>query len=94
MGTPETAFGQQLRQLRLRAGLSQAALAERAGLAPKAIAALESGARRFPYPRTLGVLAEALGLSAAATPRTSPGGSPHPASAHVGRSHLPGQLAS
>ena len=65
MGTPETAFGQQLRQLRLRAGLSQEALAERAGLAPKAIAALESGARHSPYPRTLGLLAEALGLSAA-----------------------------
>jgi predicted ATPase/DNA-binding XRE family transcriptional regulator len=65
MRTPETAFGQQLRHLRRRAGLSQEALAERAGLAPRAIAALESGARRSPYARTLGLLAEALGLSAA-----------------------------
>jgi len=60
----ETSFGQQLRQLRLRAGLTQEALAERAGLATKAIAALESGARRSPYPRTLSMLAGALELSA------------------------------
>jgi len=65
MCAPDGAFGEQLRQLRLRAGLSQEALAERAGLAAKAIAALERGARRSPYPRTLGLLGEALGLSAA-----------------------------
>jgi predicted ATPase/DNA-binding CsgD family transcriptional regulator/transcriptional regulator with XRE-family HTH domain len=52
-----------LRQFRLRAGLSQAMLAERAGLATAAVAALEQGARRAPYPRTLGALAEALQLS-------------------------------
>ncbi|MGI9145267.1 MAG: ATP-binding protein [Chloroflexota bacterium] len=64
MSPPETVFGQRLRELRLRAGLSQEALADRAGLSSKAIAALESGARRSPYPRTLGVLANALDISA------------------------------
>jgi DNA-binding NarL/FixJ family response regulator/DNA-binding XRE family transcriptional regulator len=59
----EAAFGQRLRQFRVRAGLSQAALAERAGLAPAAVAALERGARRSPYPQTLGALADALRLT-------------------------------
>ncbi|MBV9358203.1 MAG: helix-turn-helix domain-containing protein [Chloroflexi bacterium] len=57
------AFGAQLRTLRLRSGLSQEALAERAGLGTAAVAALERGSRRSPYPATLGALAEALGLS-------------------------------
>ena len=56
-------FGAQLRALRLRSGLSQEALAERAGLGTAAVAALERGSRRSPYPATLGALAEALGLS-------------------------------
>jgi DNA-binding NarL/FixJ family response regulator/DNA-binding XRE family transcriptional regulator len=59
----EASFGQRLRQLRVRAGLSQAALAERAGLAAGAIAALERGVRRSPYPQTLGALAESLQLT-------------------------------
>jgi transcriptional regulator with XRE-family HTH domain len=59
----EAPFGEHLRKLRLRAGLSQAALAERAGLATAAVAALERGARRSPHPHTLGALAEALALS-------------------------------
>jgi len=58
-----SAFGAQLRALRLRSGLSQEALAERAGLGTGAVAALERGSRRSPYPSTLGALAEALGLS-------------------------------
>jgi predicted ATPase/DNA-binding XRE family transcriptional regulator len=57
-------FAQQLRALRLRAGLSQAALAESAGLSTDAIAALERGLRRSPYPRTVAAVATALGLTA------------------------------
>ena len=57
-------FGEQLRLFRLRAGLSQTALAERANLSPAAVTALERGARGSPYPQTLGALAEALRLSA------------------------------
>jgi predicted ATPase/DNA-binding XRE family transcriptional regulator len=45
------------------AGLSQEALAERAGLSRRAIADLERGARRFPYPNTALRLADALELS-------------------------------
>jgi transcriptional regulator with XRE-family HTH domain len=59
----ETTFGEQLRQFRLRVGLSQAALAERANLSTAAVAALERGARNAPYPRTLDALARALELS-------------------------------
>src|SRR5215207_9569124 len=56
-------FGGLLRQYRLTAGLSQAALAERAGLSIDAVAALEQGTRQIPYPRTVSMLAEALGLT-------------------------------
>jgi predicted ATPase/transcriptional regulator with XRE-family HTH domain len=59
----ETSFGEYLRQFRLRAGLSQAALAEQANLSTAAITALERGARNAPYPRTLDSLARALELS-------------------------------
>ncbi|MDQ6669810.1 MAG: helix-turn-helix domain-containing protein, partial [Chloroflexota bacterium] len=57
-------FGDQLRRLRLRAGLSQEALSEQAGLSAAAVGALEQGLRRSPYPHTLMALATALGLSA------------------------------
>jgi LuxR family maltose regulon positive regulatory protein len=56
------AFGTILRRHRQRAGLSQAALAERASLSAAAIAALELGQRRQPHPYTLRRLAEALEL--------------------------------
>jgi predicted ATPase/DNA-binding XRE family transcriptional regulator len=58
-------FGSQLRRHRLRAGLTQEELADRAGLSPRAISALERGERRRPYPHTMRALAEALGLSEA-----------------------------
>lgn len=43
--------------------MTQAELAERAGLSVKAISALESGRRQRPYPSTVRALADALGLS-------------------------------
>jgi predicted ATPase/DNA-binding NarL/FixJ family response regulator/transcriptional regulator with XRE-family HTH domain len=64
MSEQQASFGQQLRQLRVRAGLSQEALAERAGLTAAAVASLERGVRRSPYPRTVGALARALELAA------------------------------
>src|SRR4051812_19910800 len=64
-GVAATALGAQLRGYRERAGLSQEALAERAGLAVAAISALERGVRRRPFPHTLAALAEALDLSPA-----------------------------
>src|SRR5688500_11966531 len=57
------AFGERLRRLRVAAGLSQEALAERSGLSAQAIGALETGKRRRPYPHTVAALADALGLS-------------------------------
>jgi predicted ATPase/DNA-binding XRE family transcriptional regulator len=57
-----SAFGALLRRHRLSAGLSQVALAGRAGLSRRGIADLERGARRSPYPRTVGLLARALAL--------------------------------
>ena len=54
-----------LRGLRLSAGLSQEALAQRAGLSTDAVAALERGRRARPRAFTLGLLADALALSAA-----------------------------
>ena len=60
----ETAsFGILLRRYRLAASLSQAALGDRAGLSPTAIAALERGRRKLPRPTTVLLLAEALGLA-------------------------------
>src|SRR5438128_589068 len=56
-------FGALVRRHRVSAGLSQEALAERAGLSRRGIADLERGARRFPYGHTLRRLADALGLA-------------------------------
>src|SRR5579885_1831233 len=58
-------FGTLLRRYRLAAGLSQEALAERAGLSVQGLGALENGRRQAPYRHTVGLLAEALGLDAA-----------------------------
>ncbi|HSE08265.1 MAG TPA: helix-turn-helix domain-containing protein [Nocardioidaceae bacterium] len=56
-------FAALLRRLRERAGLSQQELADRAGLTPHAISALERGTRTRPYPHTVRSLAEALEVS-------------------------------
>jgi len=61
----EASFAELLRSMRVRAGLTQEELAERARLTPHAISALERGARTRPYPHTVRALAEALGLSEA-----------------------------
>lgn len=61
----DTVLGRRLRQLRKEAGLSQAELAERAGISVQAIGALERGDRRQPYPRTLRALMDALHVSKA-----------------------------
>ena len=55
-----------LRRHRLLAGLSQEALAERAGLSVRGISDLERGMRRAPHPATLARLAEALDVDDAA----------------------------
>ncbi|MEU9592134.1 helix-turn-helix domain-containing protein [Streptomyces sp. NPDC048193] len=62
-GTPSTGdFGQRLRHLRGRAGLSQEALSHAAGVSVRALADMERGRTRGPQRRTVQALAEALGL--------------------------------
>lgn len=61
---PRTSFGEQLRRYRRRAGLTQKALAEHAGLTVSAISALECGVRHRPYSHTVSLLAAALDLGA------------------------------
>jgi predicted ATPase/transcriptional regulator with XRE-family HTH domain len=55
-------FGDLLKQLRRSAGLTQEALAERAGLSVNGISSLERGLRTTPYPHTVRALADALSL--------------------------------
>jgi len=62
----EAGFGALLRRQRLAAGLSQEALAERAGISGEAVAALERGRRKAPRPETLTLLLAALDLDPAA----------------------------
>ncbi len=57
-------FGELLRQYRILAGLTQEALAERAGLSRRAISDLERGVNQTPQPATLDLLVQALQLSA------------------------------
>jgi len=59
-------FGAQLRKYRRIAGLSQVALAQQAGVSPRTIGDMERGAIRLYRRDTVALLAEALGLSAAA----------------------------
>lgn len=56
-------FGEQLRSHRITASLTQAELAEQAGLTASAVGALERGERRHPYLHTARTLAEALALT-------------------------------
>jgi transcriptional regulator with XRE-family HTH domain len=60
---PTVPFGALLRGLRLAAGLSQEALAERARLSIDAISALERGTRKAPQRETLRLLGDGLNLS-------------------------------
>jgi predicted ATPase/DNA-binding XRE family transcriptional regulator len=54
-------FGEELRRLRRRSGLSQETLAARAGLSPEAVSLLERG-RRSPRVTTMRLLADGLSL--------------------------------
>ena len=92
-----TPFGALLRRHRLAAGLTQATLAERAGLSERAINDLERDAQRMPRLETVTLLAEALGLSpdervrllAAARPATHAPDEPPPAQPSVAAPDLP-----
>jgi predicted ATPase/DNA-binding XRE family transcriptional regulator len=57
-------FGDLLREFRVRAGLSQNDLAEKARISEDAVGALERGVRKVPYRNTVALLARALELTA------------------------------
>jgi class 3 adenylate cyclase/tetratricopeptide (TPR) repeat protein/transcriptional regulator with XRE-family HTH domain len=79
-------FGAHLRRYRASAGLTQEALAERAGLSVRGIADLERGARRFPHFHTLKCLAEALELAPDDRVALMAAGQRRPESAEAGTS--------
>ena len=62
MTVPPSDFAHTIRGYRLRAGLSQEELAERAGVSTRAVSDMERGLRQKPRPETLRLLAEALAL--------------------------------
>ncbi len=63
MVAPSSDFAPTLRAYRLKAGLSQEALAERSGISTRAISDMERGLRKRPYPDTIRRIAAALDLS-------------------------------
>src|SRR5205085_5268538 len=63
--TQGLAFGDLVKRYRLAAGLSQEALAERAGLSARTISDLERGVKQAPYRDTVTLLARGLGLAPA-----------------------------
>ena len=83
-GPDRSGFGTLLRRYRLSAGLTQEALAERAGISAKAISELERNPNRLPRLDTIALVAEALGLDGqerarllgAVRPADPDGGSP------------------
>ena len=99
-GSDSGSFGSLLRQARTAAALSQEELAERAGVSARGVSDLERGLRRAPRLETVRMLADALGLDAAARaallaaartpvadadPASSSSGLPQPPTRLVGR---------
>src|SRR5262245_52649064 len=88
-------FDELLRRYRMEAGLTQEALAERAGLSVRGISDLERGVKQRPHRDTLRMLADALNLTpaqraaliAATAPKATvePGPLPLPATPLVDR---------
>ena len=66
MAEQPVSFAELLRRLRTDAGLTQEALAERAGLSPRSVSDLERGINKTPRRDTRQLLADALTLSGAA----------------------------
>ncbi len=62
MAASPSDFAHTIRRFRLRAGLSQEELAERAGVSARAVSDMERGLRKNPRPETLRLLADALAL--------------------------------
>lgn len=87
---PPASFGDVLRRVRIAAGLTQEALAERAGLSVRGISDLERGVNRTPRKDTVALLAEALqpaGDDRAAFAAAAGGRGPHAGPRSVGSRH-------
>lgn len=96
---PPESFGQLLRRYRVAAGISQRAVADRAGISLQAVAALENGRRKAPYRDTLQRLAAALKLSQAERSEFYRAGARRPIDSAIvrprtGLTNLPRQLMS
>jgi len=63
MSEQQTSFGILLKRYRMAAGLTQEALAARAGLSARTVADLERGINRIPRHETFELLLPALGLT-------------------------------
>jgi predicted ATPase/transcriptional regulator with XRE-family HTH domain len=83
------AFGRLLRDRRLAAGLTQEALAERAGLSAKAVSELERDPARTPRLETVALLAGALGLSPVERSALLTAARPAAAGGHPGAGPVP-----
>jgi predicted ATPase/transcriptional regulator with XRE-family HTH domain len=93
MDDSRSSFGERLRRLRIAAGLSQEALAERSGLSVQAIGALETGKRRRPYPHTVAALVGALELTESQRAELAEARGVTPSAAPSAPPHLPRQRA-
>jgi len=82
-------FADALKRYRQAAGLTQEALAERAGLSREAISALERGARQSPHKDTVQLLATALRLADAEQATLAAAAGTHPHAAVSARSPTP-----
>ena len=93
---PNASFGELLRLQRQRCGLTQANLAERAGLSVRAVSDLERGLKKTPRQATLQLLIDALQLNAsdAAAFLASARGRRRVAGPGVRRDNLPEPLTS
>ncbi len=85
--------GSRLRALRVEAGLTIDGLAQRSGVSPRTIGGIERGRIRCPHQRTIGALADGLGLGPGGGDRlrgagyTAAAGLPRVAPGFTGREH-------
>ena len=96
MSRPIPAFGELLRQQRQMRGLTQARLAQHAGLSVRAVSDLERGRKQAPRQSTLHLLIAAMHLDEAAAAAFVASAAPRrrAASSHVQRDNLPIALTS
>jgi transcriptional regulator with XRE-family HTH domain len=78
-------FGPRLRALRTHAGFTLERLSEVSGVSVRAISDMERGRSRFPQPRSVAALSEALGVELTRAPR----GSGRPRTCDLPRSPVP-----